>query len=69
MTLGIIVGLTHGTTKTMINGTETTIIATIRPIGQVYLKLIQMVVVPLVLTSVIKSFTSLESTDKLKTID
>lgn len=68
MTLGIIVGLTLGTTKTMINGSETTIIATIRPIGQVYLKLIQMVVVPLVLTSVIKSFTSLESTDKLKTI-
>ena len=68
MTLGIVVGLTLGTTKTMINGSETTIIATIRPIGQVYLKLIQMVVVPLVLTSVIKSFTSLESTDKLKTI-
>src|SRR5690554_1706395 len=68
MTLGIIVGLTLGQTTTDINGVETTIIATIRPVGQLYLRLIQMVVIPLVLTAVIKSFTSLETTDKLKSI-
>lgn len=68
MTLGIVVGLTLGQTTTDINGVETTIIETIRPVGQLYLRLIQMVVVPLVLTAVIKSFTSLETTDKLKSI-
>ena len=68
MTLGIIVGLTLGRTNTNINNESATIISTIRPIGQLYLRLIQMVVIPLVLTSVIKSFTSLESTNKLKTI-
>lgn len=69
MTLGVIVGLTLGQTTTTINGVaDTTIIATIRPVGQLYLRLIQMVVVPLVLTAVIKSFTSLETTDKLKSI-
>ena len=68
MTLGIVVGLTLGQTTTDINGVETTIIATIRPVGQLYLRLIQMVVIPLVLTAVIKSFTSLETTDKLKSI-
>src|SRR5690554_2383262 len=65
MTLGLIVGLTLGQTTTTIDGNETTIIATIRPIGQLYLRLIQMVVIPLVFTAIIKSFTSLESTDKL----
>ena len=68
MTLGLIVGLTLGQTTTTIDGNETTIIATIRPIGQLYLRLIQMVVIPLVFTAIIKSFTSLESTDKLKSI-
>ncbi|CCV64012.1 Sodium:dicarboxylate symporter [Alteracholeplasma palmae J233] len=68
MLLGLIVGLIFGQTKTQFNGAETTITATIRPIGQLYLRLIQMVVMPLVLTAVIKSFTSLEDTNKLKRI-
>ena len=68
MTLGILVGFLFGPTTTTINGQETTIVATIRPIGQLYLRLIQMVVVPLVLTAVIKSFTSLETMQKLKSI-
>lgn len=68
MTLGILVGFLFGPTTTTINGQETTIVATIRPIGQLYLRLIQMVVVPLVLTAVIKSFTSLETMQKLKKI-
>ncbi|MBN3490076.1 dicarboxylate/amino acid:cation symporter [Acholeplasma equirhinis] len=68
MGLGLIVGFLFGGTKTIIDGKEASIIATIRPIGQLYTRLIQMIVVPLVLTAVIKSFTSLETTDKLKTI-
>lgn len=68
MTLGIVVGLIFGDVQTLINGEEATIISTIRPIGQLYLRLIQMVVIPLVLTAVIKSFTSLETTEKLKSI-
>lgn len=68
MTLGILIGFLFGPTTTTINGQETTIVATIRPIGQLYLRLIQMVVVPLVLTAVIKSFTSLETMQKLKSI-
>lgn len=68
MALGVIVGLLLGPTMTDINGSEQTIIATIRPIGQLYLRLIQMVVIPLVLTAIIKSFTSLETMDKLKSI-
>lgn len=68
MTLGVVVGLLFGDVKTLINGEEATIISTIRPIGQLYLRLIQMVVIPLVLTAVIKSFTSLETTEKLKSI-
>lgn len=77
MVLGIIVGFAFGPVTTNITAynstgvlitSEQTIIATIRPVGQLFLRLIQMVVIPLVLTSVIKSFTSLETTDKLKTI-
>lgn len=68
MTLGILVGLTLGQTTTTINGSEQSIIATIVPVGRLYLNLIQMVVMPLVLTAIIKSFTSLESTDRLKSI-
>src|SRR5690554_2342498 len=77
MILGVIVGFAFGPITTNITTynnagvlvtSEQTIIATIRPVGQLFLRLIQMVVIPLVLTSVIKSFTSLETTDKLKTI-
>src|SRR5690606_6962305 len=68
MTLGLAVGLIFGGFTTDVNGSETTIVATIRPIGQLYLKLIQMVVIPLVLTAVIKSFTSLDNPDTLKRI-
>lgn len=66
--LGALVGLTLGKTTTDYNGNTTTIIATIRPIGNLYLRSIQMVVVPLVFTAIIKSFTSLEDTNKLKRI-
>src|SRR5690554_1620293 len=52
MTLGILVGLTLGQTTTTINGSEQTIIATIVPVGRLYLNLIQMVVMPLVLTAI-----------------
>lgn len=68
MVLGLIVGLTLGQTKTTVSGQEVTITRTILPIGQLYIRLIQMVIMPLVVTAIIKSFTSLESTDKLKRI-
>lgn len=76
MLIGIIAGLIFGPTTTQIRSivggqevyTEGSITTVIRPIGTLYLKLIQMVVMPLVLTSVIKSFTSLEDTAKLKRI-
>lgn len=68
MVLGAVVGLIFGSYKMDVNGNDVTIITTIRPIGQLYLRLIQMVIMPLVLTAIIKSFTSLESTDKLKKI-
>lgn len=63
---GLLVGLLLGQTKTIVNGNETTITATIRPIGTLYLRLITMVVMPLVFTSIVKSFTTLEDTNKLK---
>jgi len=68
MTLGLAVGFIFGPISTTINNAPGSVVATIRPIGQLYLKLIQMVVVPLVFTAVIKSFTSLESTSALKRI-
>ena len=73
MILGIIAGLYFGPITTEIrnsagNVSTATITVIVRPIGSLYLKLIQMVVMPLVLTSVIKSFTSLEDTTKLKRI-
>ncbi|VEU80993.1 dicarboxylate/amino acid:cation symporter [Haploplasma axanthum] len=72
MGLGILVGLTLGQTTSPYtsNGStsDLTIIRVIKPIGDLYLKLIQMVIMPLVLTAIIKSFTTLESTDKLKKI-
>lgn len=77
MVIGVLVGFSFGPVTTfiasydrsgnLVTNTET-IIATIRPVGTLFLKLIQMVVIPLVLTSIIKSFTSLETTDKLKTM-
>ena len=63
---GLLVGLLLGQTKTIVNGKETTITQVIRPIGTLYLKLITMVVMPLVFTSIIKSFTTLDDTNKLK---
>lgn len=66
--IGIIVGLLLGNVKTTINGESDTIMATVRPIGQLYLRLIQMVVMPLVLTSIIRSFTNLDDTNLLKRI-
>jgi len=67
MLLGIIVGFSLGNVKTTYNDVEgVTIISTIRPIGTLYLRLIQMIIMPLVFTAIIKSFTTLESTDKLK---
>lgn len=68
MVLGLAVGLIFGQVTTIFNGAETTIIATIRPIGLLYLRLIQMVVMPLVLTAIIKSFTSLEDGGVLRRI-
>lgn len=40
----------------------------IRPVGQLYVRLIMMVVIPLVFTSIIKSFTDLRDINKVKTI-
>jgi len=40
----------------------------LRPIGLVYVRLIMMIVVPLVFTSIIKSFTDLKDQNKLKSI-
>lgn len=68
LVLGGVVGFIFGSTMTTVDGKETTIIETIRPIGQLYLKLIQMIVIPLVLTSVIKSFTSVNDMTKLRRI-
>lgn len=68
LVIGIVVGLLLGQIKTDINGNQVTIMATVRPIGQLYLRLIQMVVMPLVLTSIIRSFTNLDDTNILKRI-
>ena len=40
----------------------------IEPIGTAYVNLIKMLVIPLVVTSLISSVTSLDNTDKLKKI-
>ena len=42
--------------------------STIRPIGQLYVRLISMIVIPLVLFSILRSFTNLGTTDKLRKI-
>ncbi|MDY0210809.1 MAG: dicarboxylate/amino acid:cation symporter [Acholeplasma sp.] len=55
--LGLVTGLTLGSVST-----------TIRPIGQLYVRLISMVVIPLVFVSILKSFTQLGTSDKLKRI-
>src|SRR5690625_5210221 len=68
LVIGIIVGILLGQVKTDIDGESTTIMATIRPSDQLYLRLIQMVVMPLVLTSIIRSFTNLDDTNILKRI-
>lgn len=68
--IGTVVGLTLGQTKTTIVGQTdpTTITYLVRPIGQLYLKSIQMIIMPLILTAIIKSFTNLDDTNKLKSI-
>lgn len=43
------------------------IASTIRPIGQLYVRLISMIVIPLVSVSIIRSFTSMGASEKLKT--
>lgn len=55
--LGLVVGLTLGPAS-----------STIRPIGQLYVRLITMVVIPLVFFSILRSFTSLGTTGKLRNI-
>ena len=57
MGLGLSIGLLLGD-----------VAVTIRPIGQLYVRLIMMLVVPLVFASIIRSFTQLEDTHKLKSI-
>lgn len=78
LTLGVVVGLLFGNyttsfyyyegASTIPSVREASIIEVIRPIGQLYLKLIQLIVIPLVLTSIIKSFTSISDITKLKKI-
>ncbi|HBT59718.1 MAG TPA: dicarboxylate/amino acid:cation symporter [Acholeplasmataceae bacterium] len=53
--LGLITGLVFGS-----------VASTIRPIGQLYVRLISMIVIPLVSVSIIRSFTSMGASDKLK---
>jgi Na+/H+-dicarboxylate symporter len=57
MTLGIALG-------TIFSGS----ISLVEPIGSMYVNLIKMIVIPLVISSVITSISSLESTEKLKKI-
>lgn len=66
--LGLFAGLTIGNTETLVNGSPAPITQTIRPIGTLYVRLISLIVMPLVFTAIIKSFTSLEDTNKLKKI-
>lgn len=40
----------------------------IRPVGQIYVRLIMMIVIPLVFTSIIKSFTNLQDITKVRSI-
>ena len=55
--LGLIVGTLFGDDATII-----------RPIGSLYVRLIMMIVIPLVFTSIIKSFTDLKDSNKAKSI-
>lgn len=55
--LGLATGLLLGDVST-----------TIRPIGQLYVRLISMIVMPLVFFSILRSFTSLGTSEKLKSI-
>ncbi|PKK87062.1 MAG: dicarboxylate/amino acid:cation symporter [Tenericutes bacterium HGW-Tenericutes-8] len=55
--LGLLTGIALGSVST-----------TIRPIGQLYVRLISMVVIPLVFVSILRSFTQLGTSDKLKSI-
>lgn len=55
--LGLVAGLIVGN-----------VASTIRPIGQLYVRLISMVVIPLVFFSILRSFTSIGTADKLKSI-
>ncbi len=55
--LGLLTGLALGSVST-----------TIRPIGQLYVRLISMVVIPLVFVSILRSFTQLGTSDKLSRI-
>ncbi|MBM7453947.1 Na+/H+-dicarboxylate symporter [Acholeplasma morum] len=55
--LGLLTGLALGSVST-----------TIRPIGQLYVRLISMVVIPLVFVSILRSFTQLGTEDKLSRI-
>lgn len=55
--LGLLTGIALGSVST-----------TIRPIGQLYVRLISMVVIPLVFVSILRSFTQLGTSEKLKTI-
>lgn len=57
MALGLITGILLGD-----------VASTIRPIGQLYVRMITMLVVPLVSVSIIRSFTELNDTKKLKSI-
>lgn len=55
--LGLVVGTLFGEDATII-----------RPIGSLYVRLIMMIVIPLVFTSIIKSFTDLKDSSKVKSI-
>lgn len=55
--LGLLTGIALGSVST-----------TIRPIGQLYVRLISMVVIPLVFVSILRSFTQLGTSEKLKSI-
>ncbi|MFW5894386.1 MAG: dicarboxylate/amino acid:cation symporter [Bacillota bacterium] len=59
--VGLLIGLVLG----VVFGSRAT---TLRPIGSLFVRLIMMVVVPLVFTSIIKSFTDLKDKNALKTI-
>lgn len=61
----VLIGLVLGLSVGLIFGS---IASVIRPIGQLYTRMIQMIVIPLVFTAIIKSFTSMHDTNKLKKI-